>query len=310
MKLTQRRVILVKEETTRDTDATPTAATDAIVCNTAAVMKPSGEEIARDTVRPIWSSQGHVVHGVFNTIDIEVELAGSGTPGTAPAFGPLLKCCAMSEDVETDTSVTYASATQTPAAQKTCTVYWYEDGALHKMVGCVGTMNLSAPSGIGKLSFSLQGTYVAPTDTALPDAVLSSVVPPVVAGISLTIGSFTPVITALSVSLGNSIAKRQDINDENGIAGFVINGREVTGSIDPEAATFAEFNPWAAWKAGTTAAISATIGDTPGNTCATSLPVCQYRTPSYGDREGVRTYDLTFVARDDAGGPEFVLTFS
>jgi hypothetical protein len=38
--------------------------------------------------------------------------------------------------------------------------------------------------------------------------------------------------------------------------------------------------------------------------------VCQYRTPSYGDREGVRTYDLTFVARDDAGGPEFVLTFT
>jgi hypothetical protein len=310
MKLTQRRVILVKEETERGTDAIPTAATDAVVCNTAAVMKPSGEEIARDTVRPIWSSQGHVVHGVHNTIDIEAELMGSGTAGTAPAFGPLLKCCAMDEVVETDTSVTYASATQTPASQKTCTVYWYEDGALHKMVGCVGTMDMSAPSGIGKITFSLQGAYVAPTDASLPDAVLSSVVPPVVAGINLTIGSFTPVVTALSVSLGNSIAKRQDINDENGIAGFIINGREVTGSVDPEAVTFAEFDPWAGWKAGTTAAISATIGETAGNICAISLPVCQYRTPSYGDREGIRTYDLSFVARDDEGDPEFTLTFT
>ena len=85
MRLTQRRTILVKEESVRGTDAIPSPDTDAINCNTAAVMKPTGEEITRDNVRPIWSSQGHVVHGVYNTIDIEVEIAGSGSVGTAPA---------------------------------------------------------------------------------------------------------------------------------------------------------------------------------------------------------------------------------
>jgi hypothetical protein len=312
MRLTQRRVILVKTETERGTDAIPTAATDALVVNTSAVMKPTGEEIARDTVRQIWSSQGHVVHKVHNTIDIEVELMGSGTAGVAPSFGPLLTACAMSEDVTTDTSVAYASATQTPAQQKTCTIYWYEDGAMHKMVGCVATMSLSAPSGIGKISFSVTGEYVPPTDTSLPDPILSDITPPIVAGIGLTIGSYTPVLTALSVDLGNKIAMRNDINDDdaNGIAGFLINGREVTGSLDPEADAFSEFNPWADWKAGTTAAISATIGSTAGNICSISLPNVQYRAPSYSDREGVRTYDLPFVARDDAGDPEFTLTFT
>lgn len=310
MKLTQRRVILVKKESPRGTDAEPTAALNAIECNTAAVMKPSGEEITRDTVRSIWSSRGHVVHGVYNTIDLEVELAGSGEAGLAPAFGPLLECCAMDETIETAISVKYDSATLTPGDQATCTVYWFEDGVVHKMIGCVGTMALSAPSGIGKITFSLQGMYVDPTDMELPTAILPDVTPPVVAGISLTIGSFTPVVTTLSVSLGNTIIKRRDINNDNGIAGFLITGREVTGSVDPEADTLATFNPWASWKAGTTAAISATIGSTAGNICSISLPVCQYRNPSYGDREGIRTYDLPFVARDDDGDPEFVLTFT
>ena len=45
-------------------------------------------------------------------VTFEVEMAGSGTAGTAPAFGPLLKACGNSETIVTDTSVTYAPSKQ------------------------------------------------------------------------------------------------------------------------------------------------------------------------------------------------------
>ena len=311
MRLTQRRVILVKKETTYKTDPTPTAAANAIWCNTSAVMSPQGEEVSRDVVRSIWSSQGHIVTGVHNTITVEAELKGSGTAGVAPEFGPLLEACAMPETVVEDTSVAYKSTTVQPDSQESVTIYWYEDGALHKMIGCRGTVSMSASNNaLGKLTFTLSGLYVAPEDASIVTPTLSSVIPPVCNDMSMTIGSYTPVVTSLAWDLGNTVAKRPDINADEGIAGFIITDREVTGSVDPEADAFSSFNPWADWKAGTTAALSATIGSTAGNICAVSCPVIQYKAPSYGDREGIRTYDLPFVARDNAGAEELVLTFT
>lgn len=311
MRLTQRRAILVKKETVYSTDPTPTALANALWVNSAAVMSPQGEEIERDVVRSIWSNQGHVVTGVFNTITIEAELKGAGTAGVAPEFGPLLEACAMPETIVEDTSVTYKSSTVQPDSQGSVTIYWYEDGALHKMTGCRGTVSMAASNNaIGKLTFTMSGLYVAPGDVSLITPTLSAVVPPICTELGITIGAYTPVATSLSLDLGNTVTKRPDINAAEGIAGFIITDRTVSGSVDPEADTFANFNPWLAWKSGTTAALSATIGATAGNICSVSCPVIQYKAPSYGDREGIRTYDLPFVARDNSGEEELTLAFT
>ena len=41
-------------------------------------------------------------------ITFEVELAGSGSAGTAPAWGPIIRACGFSETISASTSVTYA----------------------------------------------------------------------------------------------------------------------------------------------------------------------------------------------------------
>jgi hypothetical protein len=54
------------------------------------------------------STRGTLVANKRVSITFDVELSGSGTAGTAPAFGPLLKAAGLSETVVAITSVTYA----------------------------------------------------------------------------------------------------------------------------------------------------------------------------------------------------------
>src|SRR6056297_1351162 len=43
-----------------------------------------------------------------NTASCNVQFSGSGTAGTAPAYGPLLRACGLSETVDAGTDVVYA----------------------------------------------------------------------------------------------------------------------------------------------------------------------------------------------------------
>jgi hypothetical protein len=167
---------------------------------------------------------------------------------------------------------------------------------LHKALDCKGDWSMDLQEGkTGQIKFSMQGVWVDPVDAELPAPTLLELDPPVINGLTLTIGGYSPIATALSLSLGNKVAARKDLRAADSVLGFVISGRSPSGSLDPEATVFSEFDPWSAWSAGTKAALSVGIGTADGNTINISCPAVQYTTPSYGDRDGIRTYDLSFV---------------
>jgi len=312
MGLTQRRVVLVKTETTRGVDAVPTAADNAILCRTSTVISPQGEDVTRDNVRATFSPEGHIVTGLHTTLPIEIDLRGSGVAGVAPEFGPLLKACGMAEAVVADTSVAYTPVSESPDLQPSVTIYWLEDGLLHKMVGCVGTWSVNnSVKSVGVMTFNMTGLWVDPENVDLPTPILSDVVPPVVESMGLKIGDYTPAgVSAFTLDFGATVSTRTDVNASQGIAGFYLSARTPAGSIDPEVVAFDEFNPWSDWKAGTRAAISATVGSVAGNICDVAVTSGQYKLPSYGDKEGLRTYSLPFECkRLSAGDDELSLTF-
>jgi hypothetical protein len=297
--LKRRRVILAKTETEYGSDATPTAATDAMLVEAGSSLSVDADVVERNPVRATMSPLGHVVASKAISISVTWECRGSGTAGTPPEVDALLQSCALASTVEVDTSVTYAPVS-TPASHKSCTIYWYEDGLLHKAVGCRGTVSINmAANGIPKMDFSMQGIYVAPVDATLPSPTLGTTIPPVVNDAGMTIGSYTPVATSFELSLANQVEKRMDINAADGVAGYTIVDRKPTGSVDPEAELLETFDPWTAWQNGTTAALSATAGSTAGNITTVSVSAAQYQTPGYSDRNGLRTYSLPFVCTGD-----------
>ena len=165
--LSRKRLILAKIEAAYGTDPTPTAAANAILVRNLEITPIQADVVSRDLVRPYYGNSDQLLANTRVECTFEVELAGSGTAGTAPAYGPVLKACGMGETVVATTSVTYAPISTFASAGTSVTIYYNVDGVLHKVTGARGTVDMSCQLGqIPVLKFSMVGIYNAPTDTA------------------------------------------------------------------------------------------------------------------------------------------------
>ena len=90
--LTRKRLIVAKIESTYGTDPTPTGA-NAILVRNLEITPLEAETVNRDLVRPYLGASDQLLAQTRVSMTFEVEMAGSGTAGTAPAYGPLLKAC-------------------------------------------------------------------------------------------------------------------------------------------------------------------------------------------------------------------------
>jgi hypothetical protein len=104
------------------------------------------------------------------TATFSLGLAGSGTQGTPPVMGAVLRACALSEEIDEDTSVTYAPVnlleTDTTEA---CDFLRNESGQEQESAKSRGTVVFTFPSaGIPVAEFSMMGSYDRPYTEAMP----------------------------------------------------------------------------------------------------------------------------------------------
>ena len=81
-------LLLAMVQTAAGTAATPTAAANAILCRALMPEPITADQVARDLIRPYKGNSGKLTAGEHRKLSCEVEIAGSGTPGVAPAYGP------------------------------------------------------------------------------------------------------------------------------------------------------------------------------------------------------------------------------
>jgi hypothetical protein len=107
--LTRKRLILAETESSYGVDPSPDGA-DAILVRDLNITPQQSDVVNRDLVRPYLGASEQLLANTRVECTFSVELAGSGTAGTAPRFGKVLKACALAE-----TTVTPAES-GTPAA--------------------------------------------------------------------------------------------------------------------------------------------------------------------------------------------------
>ena len=139
--MNRRRLVLAKSEVDYGVDPGPTALANAILINSFSKTPIEAVEVPREIIRPFFGNAQKLIASINSSIEIGVELAGSGTPGVAPGWDPLIKACSMAETVVADTSVTYKPISD-PAAFKAVTIYLNEDGKLYKFTGAFGSFSL------------------------------------------------------------------------------------------------------------------------------------------------------------------------
>ena len=92
--LSRKRLILTKIEGSYGTDSTP-AGTDALLVRNLDVTPIEAETISRDLIRPYLGNSAQILSQTRVSLKFEVELAGSGTSGTASKMDSLLRACGL-----------------------------------------------------------------------------------------------------------------------------------------------------------------------------------------------------------------------
>lgn len=155
----RKKTLLAKIESNYGTDPTPTGALNAILTKDLEIMPLEGETLQRALDKESLGADTGTIVGKHVKITFKVEVAGSGTAGDAPAWGPLMIACGHSETVSAGVSVTYAPIDDAASA----TFYFKHDKVLHEINGARGKVRLvTGERKYAYLEFEFIGLYVPP----------------------------------------------------------------------------------------------------------------------------------------------------
>lgn len=313
----RKSAILAKIETAYGTDASPTGAANAILVSNQNINPLNAQNVDRDLIRNHFGASEQLVGSAYVEISFDVEIQSSGTAGTAPAFGPLLRASGMAETVTALSRVEYNPITN---GMESATVYYYSDGALHKLLGARGSydikMNVSQRP---VFSFRFIGIDGGVTAAANPSLTLSAFKTPAVVtdpntedlllGCTYSAGALSGgtayVSQGLEISSGIDVQFIPLLGEEK----VEITNRAMTGKVALELTAAQEVTFMTNVKANTTQSIGLQHGSAAGYISILYAPKGQLINPSKVDVNGLllNGYDVRLVP--DAGNDELYLCF-
>jgi len=308
--LLRKRLILIETESTYGTDPTPDGA-DAVLVRDLNITPQQSDTVSRDLIRPYLGASEILLANTRVECTFSVELAGSGTAGTAPQYGKALQACGLSETVVAATSVTYAPVSSN---FDSVTIHYNIDGVRHKVTGARGTFTLNANVGeIPTIDFTFTGIYNAPDDSALPTATYANQATPLIFKNGNTdtfsLLSYSGCLQSVNMDLGNSIVYRELIGCDKEV---LITDRSASGTVVVQAPTIAQKDYFAAALTdGTLGNLTFQHGTAAGNIVDFSSTRVDIGDVSYSDQDGIAMLNMPYTAiPSTAGNDEFSLIYT
>lgn len=327
--LATKKAIFAKAETTYGT-AVSTASTDAILVSNLEVQPFEGDLVDRNLVKPYFGNSDVLVANARTRVSFSVEIAGTGTVGAVPHYGALLRACAMSQTVVTNTAgegtpsnakVVYAPVSEGFAST---TIRCNYDGVLHTVRGCRGNVRLQCTVGqIPMLMFEMEGIYVPATDSSFADFTtavnFSGIAAPLIFNNTNTTGfrfhsssgvQVAPDLTSVEIDVGNTVAYRELVGS---VKEVLITDRGSSGTLVIDAVTMATKNYFAAAAANDTGILTFTHGIVAGNRVKFTANRSNISSVSYAENDNVLQYSIPFTLLPDrhdmvsTGDREFTL---
>lgn len=264
-------------------------------------------QIIRGSLNPAQSVYGGSLFG----FQFDVELKGSGSAGSAPRLGRLLRACGMDETIVAATSVTYTP--NSDMSSHDSVTIGYRDGPNFRVIkGCRGNVAINLSAGqYGVLSFTMLGKIESESEASAPAPSYETTIPRAFVGASFAIGGTAVPIEALTFDLQNTTSYSPDPNQPDGFGAIRITERNTQGTMNPEAQGINTKDFIGLLRAGTTQAIATgTIGSTTGNRWAISVPSAYFREIAFGEREAVLTNEITFGCAESSGDDEISIQFT
>jgi hypothetical protein len=307
--------ILAKVETTRGTDSVPVGTTNAVLVQNMTINPLNATNIDRALMRPFYGASEQLPGSAYVSVEFEVEFQSSGsmTTPTIPAWDALLQGAmwkaglgTAGQRVEYDPLADYTQ-------RKYLTIYYYDDGVLHKLLGAQGTFSITARIGeIPKMKFSFMGVdggisaavpgTVTLTTWQRPNPVTEANTGAVTLGCTYATGALTGGTEYTSTGLELDWGNKVDFNSLLGTAtesgdSIDISDRAAKGKVVFFLTAAQEVSFMASVKAGTSQSLGLVHGTATGRKMLIYAPAAQLFNPSKQEKNGRRLigYDVTFM---------------
>lgn len=305
---TNKKILLAEIESVYGTDPTPTGASNAMLVRNLNVTPLNSEIVQRDLIRGYFGNSDSLLAMYEVQVEFEIELQASGTAGTAPAWGPVLKACGFGETINAGVSVVYAPISSSIAS---VTFYYNIDGVLHRVTGARGNVEIGMNvKQIPVLKFTFTGLYNTPTDTSAPVADFSAFKTPKIVNTANTptfsLHSYSGYLEQMTLNMANDIQHRVLVGFEE----VIISDRKPTGTFVIEAPTMTAKNFFDIAKNGTTGAMQIVHGSGAGYIVTIDAPKVSIQNPSYSDLQGVQMLNIPFVPVPNSGNDEVTITLT
>jgi len=175
----------------------------------------------------------------------------------------------------------------------------FEDGIRKVLKGCRGTVKFNFKIGEpATLDFSFKGVEAGVADVPMLAGVgFDNTVPPVLLNAVMACDGVSLNIGEMEINVSNTLASKDKIDDAKGILSFMITGRDMQGSFNPEMVPVATHDFFSKWFNNTPMVIDLAYGETEGNKFRFYAPGIIYNKIDDGDRDGLQlaqtSFDLT-----------------
>jgi len=175
----------------------------------------------------------------------------------------------------------------------------FEDGIRKVLKGCRGTVKFNFKIGEpATLDFSFKGVEAGVADAPMLTGVsFDGTVPPVLLNAVMSCDGVSLNIGEMEVDVANTLASKDKIDDTKGILSFMITGRDMQGSFNPEMVPVATHDFFSKWFSNTPMIVDLAYGEAEGNKFRFYAPGIIYNKVDDGDRDGIQlaqtSFDLT-----------------
>jgi len=175
----------------------------------------------------------------------------------------------------------------------------FEDGIRKVLKGCRGTVKFNFKIGEpATLDFSFKGVESGVADAPMLTGVsFDETVPPVLLNAVMSCDGVSLNIGEMEVDVANTLASKDKIDDAKGILSFMITGRDMQGSFNPEMVPVATHDFFSKWFSNTPMVVDLAYGEADGNKFRFYAPGIIYNKVDDGDRDGIQlaqtSFDLT-----------------
>ena len=303
------KILLAKIETTYGVDSVPVAATNGILATDVKLQPMEGTDVSRDLDLPYFGAQGTIPNELNAKLSFKVELAPSGSAGTVPGWGPLLRACGVAQVINAGVSVVYNPITDN---HESATFYLWIDGTRFALRGARGNAKfMITAQGIPYIEFAFTGLFTTPSEQARVLPTLTAFRKPAVASSAntptFTLNAVAMVMRSFALDLKNAVENRFLIGAE----AILITQREDMVETTVEAQPLTSFNPFTLAAAQTTVPISLVHGLGAGNITTLAVPAAQMQRPQgIESAQDIAEWQLSLLPLPIVGNDQWTLTLT